>query len=88
MEHTAEWKITVYLDEQDQQTRARAQLQTRDNELIGIGYARRHPKDPQVPEIGDELATARALSDLAHKLFDATVGDIEAVTHRKAAVSG
>jgi hypothetical protein len=35
-----------------------------------------------VPEIGDELATARALADLAYKLLDATAADIEQFTHR------
>jgi len=33
-----------------------------------------------VPEIGDELAAARALSDLAHRLLDVTIADIEAIT--------
>ncbi len=40
--------------------------------------------DRNVPSIGDELATARALADLAHQLIDSTVGDIEAVTHARA----
>jgi hypothetical protein len=35
-----------------------------------------------VPEIGDELATARALADLAYQLLDVTAGDIEQFTHR------
>ena len=33
-----------------------------------------------MPEIGDELATARALSDLAHHLLDAAAEDIGSVT--------
>ena len=86
-DHVAEWHVTIYLDEQDHQTRARARLRTAENELVGEGSARCHPADRVVPEIGDELATARALSDLAHKLFDATVSDIEAVTHRPASVT-
>ena len=39
-----------------------------------------------MPEIGDELAVARALTDLAHQLIDATVSDIESMTHRPAHV--
>lgn len=35
----------------------------------------------EVPEIGDELAAARALADLAHYLLDATAADIEQLTH-------
>ena len=31
-----------------------------------------------MPAIGDELAAARALSDLAHNLLDAAAGRIEA----------
>ena len=34
-----------------------------------------------MPEIGDELAAARALSRLAHDLLDAAAGDIENLTH-------
>ena len=86
MDHTSEWTITLFLDEHDDQTTAIARLQTDDNEMTGLGLARRHPKDIEMPEIGAELAAARALSDLAHKLFDATVGDIETITRRPAAV--
>lgn len=34
--------------------------------------------------IGDELAVARALADLAHQLLEATAADIEAITHEPA----
>ncbi|MGW1997619.1 dsRBD fold-containing protein [Embleya sp. NPDC001921] len=37
------------------------------------------PRRPDVPEIGDELVAARALSDLAHQLLHAAAEDIEAV---------
>jgi hypothetical protein len=30
-----------------------------------------------VAPLGDELAVARALSDLAHRLFDAAIADID-----------
>lgn len=43
--------------------------------------------DSNVPEIGDELAAARALADLSHQLLDAAVQDIEDVTHRPAHVT-
>ena len=32
---------------------------------------------------GDDLAVARALSDLAHKLLEAAASDIEAISHKK-----
>jgi hypothetical protein len=86
MDHTELWKMSLYLDEHDGQTRASVRLHTRDTILTGVGLAYRNPRDTDVPEIGDELAAARALSDLAHKLFQATVSDIEAITHQPAAV--
>ncbi|HEY2296167.1 MAG TPA: DUF1876 domain-containing protein [Jatrophihabitans sp.] len=85
MEHVSVWTATIYLEEHDHQTSARVRLDTKDNHIEGYGVARCHPHDRDVSRIGDELAVARALSDLAHKLFDATVGDIEAMTHEKSA---
>ncbi|MBC6445848.1 DUF1876 domain-containing protein [Actinokineospora xionganensis] len=85
MTETKQWRVDIFIDEHEERTRAKARLTTRDNTaLVGIGLARLAPSDTNVPEIGDELATARALSDLAHKLLEATVTDIEAVTHRPA----
>jgi hypothetical protein len=47
--------------------------------LRDFGIARRKPLDRNVPAIGAELATSRALSDLAHKLPEA-VEELVAVT--------
>lgn len=83
MVETKRWTVDVHIDEHDGKTRALARLHTRDQtHLVGIGLARLNPADRDVPEIGDELAVARALSDLSHKLFDAAVEDIEAITHQ------
>ena len=83
MAEAKHWTVDVHIDEHEERTRARARLHNRDETgLVGIGVARLNPADTNVPEIGDELAVARALSDLAHKLLEATVGDIETVTHR------
>jgi hypothetical protein len=41
------------------------------------------PKDTAVLEIGEGLATARALSGLAHDLFEATVSYIEENVHQR-----
>jgi hypothetical protein len=66
-------------------TRAEATLHTNDpTNLVGSGSAHRHPDDHDVAEIGDELAVARALSDLAHQLLRAAMTDIEAVTNKRA----
>jgi hypothetical protein len=40
-----------------------------------------------VPAIGDELAAARALGDLARRLRESAAGDIERVTHKPAQLS-
>jgi hypothetical protein len=83
--HEKRWTVEIFIDEHDGKTRARARLQTKDAKPItGVGLARCNPADRDVPEIGDELATARALSDLSHKLLDAAVDDIEAVTQKPA----
>ena len=87
MTQAKHWTIDVHIDEHENHTRATATLHNRDETgLTGVGLARLNPADANVPEIGDELATARALSDLAHRLLDVTVTDIEAVTHRPTTV--
>ncbi|GLY49850.1 DUF1876 domain-containing protein [Lentzea sp. NBRC 102530] len=75
------WAVEIRIDEHESRTRAEARLHTADDtHLVGIGTARLNPADGNVPEIGDELATSRALTDLAHKLLDAVTDDIEGVT--------
>jgi hypothetical protein len=79
---TKTWTVQVTLDEDGDDTRADATLGV-DNklELRGQGMSRRNPHDESEPRIGDELATARALSDLAHQLLAAAASDIESKTH-------
>lgn len=87
MVHTRTWTVTVNVTEDDwhRRTRAAAVLHTESRDpLRGEGEARRRPADAEVPEIGAELATARALADLAYKLLDVTAEDIEQSTHRPA----
>jgi hypothetical protein len=77
------WTVDIHIDEHEDLTRARARLHTRDTtKLVGVGTARLNPIDTNIPEIGDELAVARALADLAHQLLNAAATDIEAVTHQ------
>ncbi|WP_216215264.1 DUF1876 domain-containing protein [Amycolatopsis aidingensis] len=84
-----QWRIDVFIDEHEDRTRAQARLHNRDEtNLVGVGMARRNPRDVNVPEIGDELAVSRALSELAHKLLEAAAGDIEAITHKPANLAG
>jgi hypothetical protein len=77
--HTRTWHVDVHLFEEDDHTRAEAVLRTdAGTELRREGLARRHPGDRDVPEIGDELASCRALSGLAHDLLDAAIADVAA----------
>lgn len=79
---TKSWVVQVTLDERGDDTTADATLSL-DNkvEIRGHGTSRRNPQDESEPRIGDELATARALSDLAHHLLAAAATDIESRTH-------
>ncbi|MBB5803436.1 hypothetical protein F4560_003204 [Saccharothrix ecbatanensis] len=84
-----EWRVDITIDEHEEKTRAKARLRTGDDtRMVGVGTARLNPADRNVPEIGDELAAARALSDLAHKLLDATASDIEGITHKPVHLPG
>ncbi|MEV0287039.1 MULTISPECIES: DUF1876 domain-containing protein [unclassified Kribbella] len=78
------WNVEIFIDENDTErtTHAEARLHTNDDtHLIGRGSARRNPQDVDIAEIGDELAVARALSNLAHELIHAAAADIEQLTH-------
>jgi hypothetical protein len=79
---TKTWTIQVSIDEEGDDTYADAVLSAENKtEMHGRGVSRRHPRDESVPRIGDELATARALSDLAHQLLSIAAGEIEEHTH-------
>ena len=79
MSHTAEWKVRLYLFEEERTTRARVVLETGTTSLTGHGTAHCNPGDTDVPEIGDELAAGRALQDLARQLVSTAERDIGAV---------
>ena len=74
-----QWRVDVYLSEEGDETFARAVLHGESpQEVFGTGHAHRNPHDPSVPEIGDELAAARALAELASKLDVVAYADIGA----------
>lgn len=83
--NTRKWTVEVELTEQDGTTQATARLQTEPNARVvtGEGTARLSPEDDDVPEIGDELATSRALTDLAGQLLHVSADDISAATHER-----
>src|SRR4030095_8361326 len=76
------WTVDIYVDEHPdtRRTRAEARLHTGDpTDVRGVGISSRNPRDPEVPEIGDELAVARALADLADKLRAIAAGGVGAL---------
>jgi hypothetical protein len=78
------WPVEISFSEDDRVTRAEARL-TRDGVgMVGSGLARRNPDDREVTQIGEEIAAARALSDLAHQLLSYAAGQIEEITHKRA----
>ena len=77
------WKVEILLGEDEGRTYAEARLHTEigDNG-IGVGRAKLNPHDHDVPEIGDEIAVARALTDLGHRLLITAAMDLEQVTRQ------
>jgi hypothetical protein len=71
------WTIEVDIAENVDETRAVARLNIAGQQLSGFGRAKRNPADPSLPRVGEELATARALSELTQKLLEEAAGIIE-----------
>lgn len=79
------WSMMLSVQESDGETIATARLSMNgDEHLAGRGKARLNPSDQGVDKIGAEIAVARALSDLAHKLLHAAAQDVEGMTHQRA----
>jgi len=64
------WKLTFETREDDDHCDMVVHLDAGDRGLSGHGRSRRNPLDPKVPQVGEELAAARALHDLANRLVD------------------
>ena len=77
MTEATTWTVTIVFSESDAKTRADAILMGAPDELRGWGRARRNPVDPDRPAIGEEVAAARALNDLAHHLLEQAAQLIE-----------
>jgi hypothetical protein len=71
------WRVQIAFTEESERTRADAILELASQRFHGFGQAKRAPTDPSVPVIGQDLAAARALSDLAHQLLQAAAERIE-----------
>jgi len=80
---TATWTIELRFEEDPDRTHAMAVLRTpAGRELHGHGQARRNPVDRPIARIGEEVAGARALSNLAHELLEYAAGEIETNVRR------
>ena len=79
--HVTTWTVTVQVYEHGDETAARAVLHAgAEHDLVGRGTAHRNPHDGAVPEIGDEVAVARALHQLADGLLSAAYDDMDGVS--------
>jgi len=72
------WRVDIAFTEEGDRTRADAILALSDQRFHGFGQAKRAPEDPNIPVIGKDLAAARALSHLSHRLLQAAADRIEA----------
>ncbi len=78
------WPVEISLREDERKTTAEARLTRGSTGMLGHGLARRNPGDQEVAEIGEEIAAARALTDLAYQLLGAAAQQIETITHKRA----
>ena len=79
--HVRDWHIQVSIFERGDDTDASVVLLADAlQHLTAHGHTRRSTSDLPVPEIGDEVAVARALRRLADRLFETAAADISDVT--------
>ena len=64
------WKLIFETREDDDHCDMVVHLDAGDRSFSGHGRSRRNPFDPTKPQIGEELAAARALHNLANHLAD------------------
>ncbi|WP_171166522.1 DUF1876 domain-containing protein [Streptomyces sp. I05A-00742] len=77
------WNVQISIKENADTVNAEARLSgAATGTIVGEGTARCNPSDENVPEIGDELAVARAMSSLSHQLLHTAASDIEQHTHK------
>ncbi|QNJ90909.1 DUF1876 family protein [Mycolicibacterium fluoranthenivorans] len=69
--------VELVFDRHGGYTRAEARLSWRGRTTAGVGFTRLRPGDRSLAEVGDELAVARALADLANRLESVTARDMD-----------
>ena len=79
--HAREWQVRISVLGDDDDAEARVVLVADSpRHLTAHGHSHRSSADHSVPEIGDEVAVARALRRLADRLLETAAQDIEGVT--------
>lgn len=71
------WTADIVFEETPDTTEALVTIHTGEAECAARGIAKRNPQDPNVPLIGEELAAARAFSELSSKLISESAGILE-----------
>lgn len=85
--HVRQWSVRISIFESGDDTSAQAVLLADAPEhLVASGKSHRSTRDRAVPEIGDEVAVARALRHLADRLIATAEDDIAAVTGEDAQI--
>jgi len=78
------WKLSFEIREDDEHCDMVVHLDTGLQKLTGEGRSRRNPHDQSMPRVGEELAAARALHDLANQLTEDAWRIVEAASHANA----
>jgi hypothetical protein len=82
MTNTGSWTVDLRFEEDEDRTVATAVLRLPSGrELSAQGRSRRNPHDQPAPRIGEEVAGARALSNLANELLEVAAAEIERNVH-------
>ncbi|MFF7974077.1 dsRBD fold-containing protein [Streptomyces sp. NPDC007905] len=77
------WHIELEFQEDEQHTRAVALVRLPDGtEVRGHGHASRHRVDSNQPRVGEEIAGARALNELAMQLLTKAHDEIDTESGR------
>jgi hypothetical protein len=79
--HVRDWQVRVSIFERGDETDANVVLfSDAPRHLTASGHSQRSTSDLRVPEIGDEVAVARALRRLADRLLETAADDISDLT--------
>jgi hypothetical protein len=77
------WHVELEFQEDDQHTKAAALVRLPDGtEVRSHGRASRHRTDSNQPRVGEEIAGARALNELAMELLTKAHGEIDDASGR------